>query len=205
MPSWWPSWRGEPCVIVASGPSAGGVDVEKARGKAHVLVVNNGWKLAAWADALFAIDYAWWKHWQGCPQFAGAKLSTDHRACREWDLQRIGLNRWDARLELAKLGTVGDLRNSGGGCLNLAVQFGCDPILLVGFDMRVDHGLHFDGAHPPGMNNPRDNSIATWRRNIDAAARQIQQLGLRVINCSPVSALRNYPVLPFDDALREFA
>lgn len=204
-PDWWPQWRGDPCVIVASGPSAGAVQIDAARGKARVMVVNNAWKLAPWADALMAIDYAWWMHWKGCPEFAGLKLSTDVRACREWGAERVGINRWDPRIEVAQLGTVGDLRNSGGACMNLAVQFGCNPVILVGFDMTVSHGVHFDGPHPAGLNNPRENSVATWRRNIDAAARVIRKLGIRVINCSPISTLREYEIKTFDEALGECA
>lgn len=85
--------------------------------------------------------------------------------------------------------------------MQLAVQFGAKRLLLVGFDMRVDHGLHWHGRHGAGLNNPNQQNVARWRRVIDAAAPTLQALGVTVINCSPISALENYPKMSLSEAL----
>lgn len=201
-PDWFPDWTGETCVIVASGPSASNVPIRKAKGAAKFIAINNSVHLAPWADILFACDYSWWKHANGAPSFPGLKLSTEWKASQEdWGVKAVGLKKSDDRLELENIGTVGWGGNSGFHSLNLAVQFGCAKILLVGYDMTVKHGIHWHGKHPAGLNNPSEKNVERWRRAVDAAHRLIEPLGIKVINCSPISALRNYPKMTFEEAL----
>lgn len=200
-PRWFQDWRGQTAVLVASGPSASDVPVEMARGRARFIAVNNSWRLAPWADILFACDVSWWRHARGAPEFVGLKLSTDQIAAREFeDVHKVGIKRGDDRLELAEMGTVGWGGNSGFHALNLAVQFGAAKIILVGYDMTVSYGEHWHGRHPDGMHNPTPGNVARWRRAVDAAAKVIPD-GIRVFNCSPISALQNYPKVTFEEAM----
>lgn len=201
-PAWFPPWEGETCVIVASGPTAKDTPIKLAKGVAKVIVINSSWKLAPWADLLFACDSAWWNHANGCPEFKGLKMTVDKATAAKFpDVQLVGCRKPDDRLVIDQPGTVGWGGNSGFHCLNLAVQFGCAKILLVGMDMRVDKGIHWHGKHPQGMNNPTAGNVERWRRAVDGTARVIAPLGIRVINCSPISALRNFEKMPFEEAL----
>jgi hypothetical protein len=202
LPEWWPAWRGETVVIVASGPSATEIPLAEARGRARFMAINESWRLAPWSDILFGCDLKWWQHVKGCPDFQGLKLSTEDKAARpEWGVHPVGLRRADDRMEFEKLGTVGWGGNSGFHCYNLAVQFGCEKIIFVGYDMTIRHGFHWHGKHPQGLNNPTSGNTERWRRAIDAPAARVAALGIRVINCSPVSTLRNYPKMTFAEAL----
>lgn len=156
-----------------------------------------------WADVGYACDMAWWQRYIGqTDDFAGLKLSVDKSAIKKFpEIQQVGLNKGDDRLELMKLGTVGWAGNSGFHCLNLAVQFGASKIILVGYDMTITHGLHWHGKHPSGMNNPTERNVARWRRCVDAAAEVIEAMGIKVINASPISALQNYPKMTLMEAL----
>jgi hypothetical protein len=98
-------------------------------------------------------------------------------------------------------GVVGDGGNSGFQALNLAVQFGAQKIILVGFDMRLDRGTHWHGRHPPGLNNPNEHNMVKWRKVLDGSAAHLQALGVTVINASPLSALTAYPKMTFAEAL----
>lgn len=200
-PDWWPSWEGETVVIVASGPSAKDAPIDLARSRAKVIAINTSWQLAPWADILFACDLTWWDRAHGCPEFRGLKLTIDKTAAKRFGLGYVHCQKPDDRLFIEPKNTVGWGGNSGFHCLNLAVQFGCSKIILVGYDMTIRHGLHWHGAHPKGMNNPKSGNVERWRRAIDAAARVIEPLGIKVINCSPVSALQNYPKLTLEEAL----
>lgn len=201
-PDWWPCWAGGTAVIVASGPSAKDVPIERARQVAHVITINSSWQLAPWAEVLYACDYSWWRSVNGCPEFRGLKLSQDVRAIKEpWGIKQVWLRRGFNSIEFDKLGTVGWGSNSGFHCLNLAVQFGCSKILLVGYDMHLDGGVHWHGPHPKGLNNPKPNNIEIYRRAVDGVAKQISERGIRVLNCSPVSALQNYTKMDFVEAL----
>jgi hypothetical protein len=54
-----PVWAGETAVLVASGPSLCPSDVDRVRGRARVIAVNDGYRLAPWADVLYACDRRW--------------------------------------------------------------------------------------------------------------------------------------------------
>lgn len=200
-PDWWPSWEGDTLVIVASGPSAGTVPLERARGKARVIAINTSWRLAPWADMLFACDAKWWDRHRGCPEFEGEKLTIERPAAERWGLNMVRCMKPDDRLYLEPKGTVGWGGNSGFHCLNLAVQFGVRRVLMVGYDMQVRGGLHWHGAHPAGMSNPTAANAARWRRAIDGAAKLIREQGVEAINCSPVSALTEYRKAVFEEVI----
>lgn len=98
-------------------------------------------------------------------------------------------------------GILGDGGNSGFQAINLAVQCGAAKIILIGFDMRLDLGLHWHGKHGRGLNNPSERNLARWRRILDASAPRLAELGVSVINCSAVSALEAYPKMRLSEAL----
>ncbi|KFB10339.1 hypothetical protein [Nitratireductor basaltis] len=202
-PDWWPSWEGDTVVIIASGPSAKDVPLDKARGKARFIAINTSWKLCPDADILFACDDAWWrKHHHELDGFAGLKLTVDQNAAKRFeDVNLVDCRKPDDRLVLEPINTVGWGGNSGFHALNLAVQFGCRKIILVGYDMNLLGGLHWHGAHPEGLNNPKAGNVERWRRAVDNAWKVIEPLGIQVINCSPVSSLRNYPKMKLHEAL----
>ena len=49
-------WAGDTCCILATGPSLTPAQAEYAKGKARVIAVNDAWRLAPWADILYACD-----------------------------------------------------------------------------------------------------------------------------------------------------
>ncbi len=199
--NWFPNWTGETVVIVASGPSAKDVPLEQAKGKARFIAINTSWQLCPWADVLYACDFTWWKHAKGCLEFAGLKISVDAAAKEYPDVHVIECRKPDDRIFLEPKGTVGWGGNGGFQALNLAVQFGCKKIVLVGYDMTVRYGPHWHGKHPGAMHNPSSGNAERWRRAIDNAAGSISAVGVEVVNCSSVSALRNYPKMTLEEAL----
>lgn len=76
-----------------------------------------------------------------------------------------------------------------------------ERIVLVGYDMTIERGLHWHGAHE-GLNNPQERNVLRWRRVIDDAAGTIKALGIPVYNASCGSALQAYPKLTLEEALR---
>lgn len=80
------------------------------------------------------------------------------------------------------------------------MQFRPKRIALVGYDMHIAHGVHWHGKHQ-GLNNPTTENVKRWRRVVDAAAEQIEAMGVDVVNCSTVSALKNYRIGTLEEAL----
>lgn len=89
-------------------------------------------------------------------------------------------------------GQVGDGGNSGFQCLNLVAQMAPQRIVLVGFDMRLDKGVHWHGWHEGHLGNPRNSKLPRWRRALDGAAALLTARGVEVLNASPVSTLTAY-------------
>ena len=96
-------------------------------------------------------------------------------------------------------GWIGSGRNSGFQALNLAIQFGANPILFLGLDMRLDAGSHWHGDHPPGLNNPNPEIVEVWRRIFAAEAPRLKARGIDVVNCSPGSALDCFEMANIED------
>lgn len=196
--------------MVGGGPSAKDAGLDLAKGRARCLVVNEGYRLAPWADALYAADSDWWTLKKGCREFRGLRISqSDEAAKRYGGIHNVTLVRKGSIIRTPKgvIGAGSDDRgtgaNSGFQALNLAVQFGASKIVLVGYDMTATHGCHWHGRHPDGMNNPTSVGLAQWGRVIDRNARFLAEIGVKVINASPISALQNFPKMTLEQALAD--
>lgn len=99
-------------------------------------------------------------------------------------------------------GYIGSGGNSGFQAINLAVHLGVRRIVLVGFDMRTDNGIHWHGEHGGALKNPILANVIKWRRIVDEAAGDLANLGIEVINATACSALTAYPIMSLEKALR---
>jgi hypothetical protein len=105
-------------------------------------------------------------------------------------------------METDRAGFVGYGGNSGFHAVNLALQFGAARIVLVGFDYRVDRGVHWHGRHGGRLNNPTELITRRWRARLDATAPTFTRLGIEVINASEHSTLTAFPKRPLLEAIR---
>lgn len=197
-PVWFPDWTGQRCAIVASGPTAKTENLDVLRGNARVIAINNSWKLTPFADVLYACDSEWWERHK--PDFAGLKVSGLGGGDHQVEVARDHGGVWTNKMVFQPLGKIGAGGNSGFQAINLAVQFGCVDIALIGFDMRVDRGVHWHGVHPKGK-NPTDTNIKVWRAHLDNASASLEQRGISVVNCSAVSALTQYKKIGLEEWL----
>ena len=60
--SWWPDLSGQTVAILAGGPSITReqCDVVRERGW-YAIAINETWRLAQWAPALYGCDWQWWR------------------------------------------------------------------------------------------------------------------------------------------------
>lgn len=166
-----------------------------------MLAVNESWRLAPFADALYACDGCWWDLRRGAPEFGGLKITQDVRAAQLYGLRQVRLRKGCDRLLFDEAGEIGWGGNSGFHAVNLALQFGASRLALVGFDYGLAGGVHWHGRHPARLNNPSAANLARWARTLDGQAPVIAGLGVEVVNCSPVSALTAFPTATLEDAL----
>jgi len=135
------------------------------------------------------------------PDYRGLKLGGDVRDGK-WGVRPIKIDQRRDEIVIHQFGKVGYGGNSGFQALNLAVQFGCRTIILVGFDMTLANGVHWHGKHDGRLRNPTKTSTARWRGVLDAQAEPLSRMGVTVLNASLKSALTAYPKMTFADAMR---
>lgn len=154
---------------------------------------------------LYGCDGAWWKQNRGVPDFQGLKVSQDENACTKFsDLRKVSLIEECDDLLVKEPGRLGAGGNSGFQAVNLVVQFGVSRIILIGFDMRIDRGIHWHGPHGKGLGNPREDKFVRWRHAFGKAAGTLAGLGVEVINASPDSTLTIFPRMSFKEALAQW-
>jgi hypothetical protein len=150
---------------------------------------------------LYASDFAWWREHNGCPEFAGTKVTSAAAVRTEpWGVRYI--QRMGNALVPERRDQIGAGRHSGFAALNLTVHTRPRKILMVGFDLTLANGTHWHGDHGGRLHNPRESNLPLWRQSVDDAAKIIARLGIVAINCSPVSTLKNYPKMSFEEALK---
>jgi hypothetical protein len=71
---------GRTVVVVATGPSLVQEDVDACRGACPVIVVNDAYRMAPWADVMYACDRQFWDwqkrfHRKALADFTGMKFS----------------------------------------------------------------------------------------------------------------------------------
>ncbi|MBZ9759480.1 hypothetical protein LB553_01075 [Mesorhizobium sp. CA8] len=137
------------------------------------------------------------------PEFDGLKLCfRDNGLAGFHDIRRIEINRREDKLQLGRIGLVGNGGNSGFQALNLAVQFGAKRILLIGLDMSLSGGVHWYGPNKwPNANNPNDSNFKRWIDAFEGSAALLKSMGVEIINCSMNSAIQCFPKRSLEDAI----
>jgi len=179
-------------------------DVDACREKAHVIAVNDAYKLAPWADVLYAADYKWWRVHQGVPTFRGVKYSImpngHNNAQQEYKdvhvLRNTGVDGLEREPNGLRTG-----RNSGYQAINLAVHLGATTIILLGYDMAVGPGgrRHFFGDHPPPLT--LTSVFPEFLRHFRTLPAPLAALGVRVLNATRTTALTDFPKVALAEAL----
>lgn len=181
-------------VVIATGPSLTQEDVDAVQGLS-VIAVSDAYRLAPWADCLHSSDARWWLANPKALQFRGHKTSLE--------LVK-GVTRFHPSTEILedRPGYLATGRNSGYQAINLAVHYGAQRILLLGFDMKKTNGrTHFFGSHPPSLE--RAHPYAVWWQHFAKLAKVLELRGVEVINCTPGSALTCFRKARLSDALQE--
>jgi len=170
-------------------------DVDACRGRARMIVVNNAYHLAPWADVLYAADEKWWRWQKGATGFAGLKYTIDPQRS-PWPGLQVLRNTGAHGLERQPTGLRTGF-NSGYQAINLAVHLGAARIVLLGYDMAGDH---YFGSHPDKTRPPFPVCLKAFGTLVGP----LVDAGVVVINASRQTRLSAFPCAPLD-ALLEVA
>jgi hypothetical protein len=171
----WPGrWAGRTVVCLASGPSLTAEDCEAVRQSGHLsIAVNTTFRIAPFANVLFAHDPEWWKEYREEVRqtFAGELVSSSRYSTR-YDVPSIYAKPW-----------FKPVQNSGAGAVSLAVSAGAATVLMLGYDcQQTDGKTHWHGDHPPSLSNAK--TMGSWPEKFAAIAKHAKRQGVRVWNCS---------------------
>lgn len=198
-------WEGQTCAIFAGGKSMTPAVAETVRVHAtvRVIAVNNAYQLAPWADVLYAADAPWWSarlsmlggkcHHDKTAGFLGIKCSVEQTPFD--DVQKLrdsGKTGFDD--DPCAIRTGG---NSGYGAVHIAAHLGARRLLLCGFDMK---GKNWHEPHPYPLRS-QDNVRDRWIERFETLAPELARRGIEVLNCSPGSLLRCFPMADLSEAL----
>lgn len=209
-------WRGCEVLIIASGPSLMPEQVTAAKkwrassGKRRVMVINTTFRLAYWADVLYACDARWWaaKHvgststyYEEAAELFQGELWTQSESSRPLDFPKVkvvkserspGLNRSN--------GIVNTGMHSGYQAIGLAWQAGARKLYLLGYDCREPNGKsHWHGDHPKTLKSK--NQYAMWLVNYVRLAEDLTK-DTKVTNLTPGSAIHVFPMQSWQETLR---
>ncbi len=222
-------WPEATVVLMAGGPSLSDEQiwaVEEAGEiqNIKVIVVNDAYLVAPWADVCYFADSHWhaW-HTAGIARpslgFSAADVRERFAAFhgQKCTIQNSGANIKDAAVHMLRninypnhsTGLSLDPkalctgRNSGFQALNLAVLAGAKYIILLGYDGKPgdDGRAHWFGDHP----RPTPPAIyPLLKQAMSAAELALKNIGVIVVNCSPGSAIDSFPKMDIRQALERF-
>lgn len=199
-----PLFKGETVFCLASGPSLTREVCERVRGR-RTIVVNTSVMLAPWASVLFFTDSGWYeprreivKNFEGivCAMSRTAKRELPDKVKR---IQGCGDPSFPPKFRPGAP-FVQQGRSSGHTAVSLALSFGASKVALLGYDMRIVDGREHHHAEYRG---PRD--LDQYAREFvpafngwHAAARSV---GCEIVNCTPGSAVTEFPFADLDEVL----
>lgn len=189
-------------VILASGPSLTQEQIDAARASGHTTIaINSTWEKIPDATFLYAGDFMFWRvHIKAIRErFKGQCWTQDSSAAARWctTLHHMrGVNR--TGLGAKMIHTNG---NSGAQAINLAYLWGFKRIILLGFDMRLGPAgeKHHHPDHPKPM--VQGQTFPDWIHNAERMAVDLKATTCRVVNCSPGTALRAFPIHDWKEVL----
>ena len=173
-------------VCIASGPSLTAADCDLVRKSgAFAIVVNTSFRMAPWADVLYAGDRQWWNQY-------GAEARAMMKEC--WTASIDAAERYDVKYREAR-----DFENSGYQAIELAVlEFGADRVIMLGYDMQHTGGKrHWHEDHPGEMENA--DRVSDWPARF--AELPMRFLEVETVNCSRETALTCFRRMALEEAL----
>ena len=201
-------WKDEPCFLIGGGPSLQGFDFSRLEGKGRIIAVNRSFHYVPFADMMVAMDqqfYDWVTKGQlGTPiqaafkTFAGFKVWVDSSNSKmdgvhfvfRWNLPELTFH-------MKKGVYCGN--NSGVGALCMACLMGCNPILLLGYDMgHRGRKTHFHSGY---LTPQAPSTTQNFIKHFEMLAGQIARKGIKVINLNRNSRLKCFGFGDINDFL----
>ena len=197
-------------VIIGTGPSLSADQLDQVK-HLRKFGVNNAWQLGL--DVHLACNWQWWnQYWP--------EIKND--PCHKWtprieSATKYGVNyieeRWADGLSTDNT-YIHAHHGSGPQMVNLALHYGCEKMILIGWDMRYSGKVsdrqykdkrHYFGEYPKALQHwPRtapDGAMTGLIKEMETI--NPADYGIEIVNCTPNSAMTCFESRELADTLRE--
>lgn len=187
-------------VVAATGPGCTQAQLDYVRGKAPLIVISDNAFKAPWADVLYSADAAWWRlYMRKLGGFAGMMVGAQD----DIEFPRVHVIRHDGKGKKSAFDDPGYVwgNNSGAEAVQLAAHMnGGAPIVALGCDCAdgANGEKHNFGDHPAPLRPP---NYPLFQTGFALVAGELAKRGVKVWNCSPLSALTYWPKVPLETVL----
>lgn len=190
-------WANKTVAVLASGAGLTQEVVQKVKNaQVPSIVINTSFRLAPWADMLFAADSDWWLHPDNDDafKFKGLKVSSSQTHIEGVLRLRVTGNKgYDPDPSCIRTG-----KSSAYQAIHIAMRAGAKKILLCGVNMT---GPNWHGRHPNELRNTEEEQYAMYREFMASLVMPAFYLGVDVVNVTPNSALKCFRVSVLEDEL----
>lgn len=195
--------QGGTILCVASGPSLTREDLEYARDKVHAtIVINSSFRMAPWAQILYAADANWWD--SNMSDVRAANVSAELWTCSLTSARKYHINFIQPERKPGLSVDASCIRtglHSGYQVMNLAYHLGARRLLLLGYDMQRTGGKsHWHGDHKRPCHNNMDFKAALT--HFPRLAVDLRSEGVEVVNCTRETALKCFPRSTIQEVLQ---
>jgi hypothetical protein len=190
-------WPGERCFILCNGESVRAQRHLIPRLTGRIIAIKEAVRLRPDADVLFVAAE---KRVDIVPDllriFRGQYVIARNKVPASYPDTVKRVSRTKDHTRLCDLSDHVCGYDCGTSAINVAYHFGATEIVLIGMDMRGDRWCNGEFAHPmphiPADHHARHSSVLP---DIAADARR---RGLRIVNCSPISAVTCFERQPLE-------
>jgi len=190
-------WDGERCFIICGG--------ESVRAQRHLIPQLKGRVIAVKQSVLLRPDAD--LLWFGgesmvdlmlplIPPFKGTHMAVRGKSCPELPAEVKRVGRQKDHTTLSDDPTMVCGYDTGTSAINLAYHFGAAEVVLLGYDMRG--GRWFNGELPHPMPQIPQSHFTGHMAPLPQLAKDCARKGLRVINCSPTTAVTAFERAPLE-------
>ena len=175
----------------------------------HVIGINVAYLIGNWIDIVFFGDKGFYlKHQNGLASFPNLRISC---------LPSMGSNSWVKCLQRDVNHTRGISTspklcswngNSGAAAISVAAWTGAKRIILLGFDMKLtDSKQHWHNLYGRGeIKDTRKLMQLPFMRHLkgfDQIAKDAKKMKIEILNCSPDSAITEFPRYSLKELLHD--
>lgn len=197
-------WLGEKTFVIGGGPSVSECDISLLQGKGRVIVTNNAYKIAPWADWLVFSDYIWYEwHKESLrtvkmPIITGGYFPNPYEVAPE--ILHWRSTNYPGIIRESNGGSLSG-KNAGHMALSLADFLGSSKIVLIGFDMNVAK----DGSTQWHKEHKRITNTSMYEKefipDFCLIAEELKNKGVNVFNTNKNSALKCFDYISYNDSL----